>query len=410
MRILLITSGFIPTIFSENIVNGKLALAFLNEGWEVDIITKKYAGPAYSDTWQEPWSKLKTFTYEINYPIKSRFLNIIDFFICSIRMQYPLIGVRWALRAFLKAQELHKKKPYDFILSRSPNDFSHLVALNFSRKTKVKWIANWNDPADNIWPEPYTQKLNFFSSFILNNFVKTCIKRSYANSFPGNELLQHFRSFYNSQLHKNYVIPHISLIEELYPDLKSRKNTKLFTLCHSGNLSEERNPENLFKAIKKIKADYHLTNIKLDIMGTKNHYTHSLIQQYDLEDTVKFIGSLPYLESIIKLQEYHVLILQEAKLEEGIFSPSKLADYAQSTIPILALSPENGYVSRLFNEQGGGLAVNNKNVDTICETIYNIYKLWEAEKLTPEFNSELLKRHFSANNVVNIYKKIFVSD
>lgn len=67
MNILFITSGFPPYMFSENIVNGKLVLAFKKEGWHVDVLSKKDEGASYSTSWIKPFESLKEVTHELNY-------------------------------------------------------------------------------------------------------------------------------------------------------------------------------------------------------------------------------------------------------------------------------------------------------------------------------------------------------
>lgn len=63
-------------------------------------------------------------------------------------------------------------------------------------------------------------------------------------------------------------------------------------MCHSGNLSSERNPELTFKAIREL-IDEGYRSIQLDIMGYINEHTKLLIEKYDLKDHVCFVGSYP---------------------------------------------------------------------------------------------------------------------
>ena len=44
-------------------------------------------------------------------------------------------GIRWARRAYQKALELHKKNPYDVIITRSPSDIPHIIGYKIKQKT-----------------------------------------------------------------------------------------------------------------------------------------------------------------------------------------------------------------------------------------------------------------------------------
>ena len=407
MRILLIASGYLPYTFSENLCNAKLVYALQEESWEVDVISKQDEGPTYTAEWSEPWMCLKEHTYEIQYPLGNKLSRIYDFVLCSVQMGgFPLIGIRWARRAFRKALELHKIRHYDAIFTRSPNDISHIVGHRLSKKTKVKWIANWNDPASTIWPEPYTHQFSKSKYRMLNRYNHICLKNATINTFPSQNLLAHFQSFYPFlKNQRTIVIPHIGLAENILPSSIYKKRDKIY-FCHSGNLSFQRNPENTFNAIKEL-IDEKSIHIQLDIMGHVNAYTLSLIKKYSLENHVYFTGSYSYIEALQKMQEYDVFVLIEAMMKEGIFFPSKFTDYAQLNKPILAISPSSGFANSILKENGGGIAVSNEDYKDIKKGIECLYHAWENNTINNIYNTQKLFSRMSTSKVVSCYKKMF---
>lgn len=98
---------------------------------------------------------------------------------------------------------------------------------------------------------------------------------------------------------KTEVIPHIALVEDIVPRLKVKPVNDKFRMCHSGNLSKERNPELTFKALREL-IDEGFDKMEFSIMGHFNDYTTELIRKYQLEDYVKCIGGFPYMEAIQK--------------------------------------------------------------------------------------------------------------
>lgn len=409
MKVLFIASGYLPYTFSENLCNGKLVYALQEAGWNIDVISKKDNGPTYSTEWQAPWLALKEHTYEVSYPVGGKLNRLYDLFRSSIQMGgFPVDGIRWARRAYQKALDLHKKNHYDIIITRSPNDIPHIVGYKFSRKTGVKWVANWNDPASTIWPEPYTHHYSKKAYHLRNKYNKLCLYHATINTFPSRWLLNHFQNSYALLKDKeSFVIPHIAMPNSLFHQASILpKDDKLY-MCHSGNLSSERNPELMFQAIREL-VDEGYTSMKLDIMGHINDYTQQLIEKYSLESYVSFIGGYPYLEALEKMQSYHVLVLLEAKMKKGIFFPSKFTDYAQLNRPIFAISPKVGFAKEMLSSYGGGIVVDNEDYQSIKEGILKLYKSWERKSLFKEYDTTSLYQNFSSQKVVELYKQLLL--
>ena len=405
MKALLITTGYLPYTFSECLCNAKLVYALQKSGWEVDVISRLDDGLSYSREWTEPWLCLRQNTYEITYPLGNSFSRFCDLIHSTIVMGYPLEGIRWARRAYKKAAKLHEKKHYDVVFTRSPSDVPHIVGYKLKKRFGIRWIANWNDPSATIWPEPYTHHFSIWKSNMLNRYTIQCLKAADINTFPSQSLLDHFiEHFPFLQNQRTEVISHIALWDSLYAPCERVKNDKLY-LCHSGNLSIERNPELLFRAMREV-IDEGCTHIRLDIMGHINDYTQELIDKYGLSDYVCCTGSFTYMEAMQRIQNYDVLVLLEARMKKGIFFASKFTDYAQGGRPIFAVSPANGFAKDMISQFGGGLVVNNENYKDIKRGLGELYYAWENNKLSDNYSPTQLYSQFSAQNIVDIYNDI----
>ena len=406
MKALLITIGYVPYTFSEALCNAKLVYALQQSGWEVDVISRVDDGHNYSTDWQEPWLCLKPHVHEVTYPVGNKITRTWDLLRSTLQMGgYPLAGIRWARRAYQKAVELHKANHYDVVFTRSPSDVPHIVGYKLKQRFGVRWIANWNDPSATIWPEPYTHHFSASKSKMLEKYTIQCLKGADVNTFPSQSLLDHFiEHFPFLRNQRTEVIPHIALWESLYTPAKRAKKDKLY-LCHSGNLSAERNPELLFRAMREMIDEGHVC-IQLDIMGHINDYTQQLIDKYTLSGYVGCAGSYPYMEAMQRLQAYDALVLLEARLKRGIFFASKFTDYAQSTRPILAVSPKDGFAHDMIAQYGGGVFVDNEDYQEIKRGLLELYKAWEADTLDSAYSTQRLYTEFSAQKVVDIYNQI----
>lgn len=406
MRILMIATGFPPYLFSENICNGKLALAFLEAGIEVDVISRKDEGPSYGTEWNKPWDALKPNTYTIDYPSGNKIQQSIDLIYSAIKLGTPIIpGIRWARRAYEKALTLFKEHSYTAILTRSPNDISHLVGYKLKKKTGCCWIANWNDPANPIWPDPYKIKYSSLQQKYFLKLTSRLLSNADVNTFPSQSLLNHFSLHFPSlKLNSTNVIPHIGLIESAWPKSSPIPQTGKLRMLHAGNLSKERNPETTFKAMQNLIKNGS-RNFEFHIMGNVNDYTEDLIKKYGLNEYVKCIGSKPYMESLSLMQSYDVLVLIEAKLEVGIFFPSKITDYLQAGKPILAISPKEGFASSLFGGREGAYLADNESSHSIVQSLGRTLNDFEEGRLL-KMAPRSLYWHLSPIEVVNQYQDI----
>lgn len=407
MRILMITSGYLPYTFSENLCNGKLGYALQRMGWEMDVISKRDEGPTYSAEWVEPWTAIKDGVYEVTYNVGNKATRFADTLWSSAKLGvYPEGGIRWARRVYELALKLCKNRHYDAILTRSPTDISHLVGLRLKQKLNIKWIANWNDPASPIWPEPYKHNFSPREQERRMRHTKMCLEGADINTFPSQSLLDHFTEHFPflSSSH-TAVIPHIALMEEIMPKSGEVIPTDKFRLCHSGNMSKERNPELTFQALREL-IEEGKDKIEFAIMGHFNDYTTNLIEKYHLEEYVKCIGGFPYMEALKKMMEYDCLVLLEAKLKKGIFFASKFTDYAQIGKPILAISPVDGFAADTIGKYGGGISVDNKDASSIKQGIAELYSAWQNGTLASNYSTAILYDQFKAERVVDIYQNL----
>lgn len=407
MRLLFIAPGYLPYTFSENLCNGKLAYAMYRKGWHVDVLSKVDEGPAYSCEWTEPWLPLKENNITLTYEAGGRITRAYDTFRCALKLGiWPEPGIRWACRAYELALKLCKQNHYDAVLTRSPNDIPHIIGLRLKEKLGVRWIANWNDPAAPIWPEPYTHHLSAKEQARKMAFTEMCLKGADINSFPSQSLLGHFTEHFPFLANqKTAVIPHIALVEEIVPKLKNIPANDKFRMCHSGNLSAERNPELTFKAMRELIDEGH-DKMQFAIMGHINDYTIDLIKKYHLEAYVNCIGGFPYMEAVQKMQEFDCLVLLEARLKKGIFFASKFTDYAQLGKPILAISPTDGFAADTLKQYGGGVCVDNEDYMSIKQGILSLYHAWENNTLVAQYSTAKLYEQVCAERVVRIYEEL----
>lgn len=402
----MIASGYPPYLFSENLCNGKLAMALMEQGIQIDAISRVDEGPSYGAEWLAPWNILEPTTYIIKYDTKNKFQQLVDVLYSGTKMGGKYIpGIRWVRRAYETALDLMSSNHYDAVLTRSPNDMAHLVGYMLKKRTGCRWIANWNDPADPIWPGQYKHEYTESKQRKKMAYTANLLISADVNTFPSDTLRNHFIEWFPVlKEQRTEVLPHIGLIQSAWPKGETNPHDGKIRFLHSGNLSAERDPETMFQALRRL-VDEGDNQFEFHIMGHVNDYADDLIKKYNLEKYVKFIGSFPYLKALEKMQAYDVLVLLEAKLDKGIFFASKFTDYLQTGLPILAISPIIGFaVDKLTGKKGEYLA-DNQSVDDIYLSFKRIFTDFGANMKIDNASLELYKE-VSPDRVVQCMKSL----
>jgi len=403
-KVLVIATGFPPFEFSENITNGKLVTALIGNGHEVNIISKIDEGQTYNLEWCEPWLQLEPLTFTITYPVGGSWQRSYEIIRNTIRFGYPLEGIRWAGFAYKKAKELIQEGNIDLILTRSPSDIAHLVGLRLKKKLKVKWIANWNDPSTGTWPDPYERYLPTWKKIISKKYTQEILKFADTTTFPSQMLAANFQAHFKIEESRIAIIPHIMLENQISYD--GAAPAIGLHLVHSGNMSIERDPTNLFMALKRINDQSH-DKIYLDIMGVISKQASDLLEDLNLKAYIRAIEPMPYYKAMRKMAEYDVLLILEAKLIKGIFFSSKNSDYAQLNKPILAISPQTGEVKRLLEKYGGGFTSDNSKVEDIEDKLLFLNKMKAENRLDEIVINSSLKEYLGENRVVKLLESSF---
>ena len=91
--------------------------------------------------------------------------------------------------------------------------------------------------------------------------------------------------------------------------------------------------------------------------------------------------------------------------EEGIFLPSKLADYLVARKPVLALSPSVGTINDLAQEKGI-VRIGPKDSHGVARELVQLFDAFSAGSLSRCAPSDGLVRRFEAKTVIDSFVKM----
>lgn len=390
----------------EAFVNSNLALAMLDAGWSVDVITRPDSSLWYPSNVNiyERLAEHMVSIPEIEATLVNKYIQVLK---TAVMSGHIASGWQWALPAAAAALKHIKHKKFDFIISRALPQSAHFAALITAKNTGIPWIANWNDPVPwEKFPVEFAggRGPNAHLDYKTSRFFKAVSMKADWHTFPCERLRTYVADYLPVDIGlKSSVIPHIAMQSN---EISSERNIK-FKLLYAGSLISPRSPDIFLKGVSLFCERYKTRDLEIVFIVDSYEEVLKSAEKYGVIDLVKIEPSRPYAEMNSILNTADVLVIIEAIMHEGIFLPSKFVDYVQTGKPILALSPVSGTLSDILNGVGGGLTVDNSSADDISEGILKLYQHWSKGTLNNMFGSNRLLKTFSTETILSQYLQVF---
>jgi hypothetical protein len=253
-----------------------------------------------------------------------------------------------------------QKNKIDLVISSGPPHSMHLIALGLKQNNKsLKWIADFRDPWTNIdfyeklmltkWADNKHHKQEL--SVLKNANIVLSIGQTMSNEF-----LEMYKNSGGTDLDKFKVVAN-GFDDE---DVKSGvviKDSK-FSIAHIGTLVKDRNPQVLWKVLRKIvkeNSDFE-KQLEIKLVGKIDFFVKEQIEEYGLSKFVNKIDYLPHNKVIEEQQKTKLLLLlvNNTKNAKGILT-GKFFEYMSAKAPILAIGPTDGDLAEIINKTQTGL-------------------------------------------------------
>lgn len=379
--VLFVAQDSFPLHGAESIVNIKLLSALSNSGeFTIDLISKKAKGESYgSNTLNELGIRIRHLNV-LEVENKVNLSSIWKHVLCWIRFGIVFKGSHWAHDALKIALRLCKNNRYDYVLTK--NQASVLVGYYLKRHLGLKWIATWNDPfPSSLYPSIYAEYMHESDGWAYRKIID--VTKRYVDSvvIPSVRLRDYLLPLYGMPKERSVVIPHVVNKYRINKSTKDKKD--ILRIIHSGNISYPRDPEIFFKGLSMFVTKHPSSRLNIDILGVANKSICGQIAKYGLTNIVNVINPVSYLDSLKLLGEYDVALVVEAKLEEGIFLPTKVSDFMQCQKAIFAVSPPKGVLNDLFKNGYIGYFADNNDAVSVLTTMEIIYKDYINNEIKP---------------------------
>ena len=344
-RILCIAPLFAPTADSEAFCATKMVDALLHCGAGVTVLSSSNIRPNMPRDPSRCWDSARNVSLDISTPSKA---NLLDSIAAASRFRTPRFA-RWVGTVVHEAATLHKINNFDLVYSRSLPMIAHVAGFWCAKTLGLPWVANINDPWElSFFPGAACPKLPAVAARASMFWLRRTLLNADVVTYPCTRL-QDFHTKLAKLKHAAEIIPHIG---SRAPSSTPGPNGQ-FRLVHAGKLGTAevtgRSARSLLLGLKAFieesaEAAEHTT---LVLVGPEDKETQSCILKLGLQRNVQAVGRVSYEDSLSYIASASACILIESSMDEGIFFPSKLADYLVSGKPVLGISPRIGLADDL---------------------------------------------------------------
>ncbi|MCP4991808.1 MAG: glycosyltransferase family 4 protein [Colwellia sp.] len=260
-----------------------------------------------------------------------------------VRLKYRYLNACWWIHDSNKVfQDLARMRPYECIMARAGSENSIISAWHMSRKSKTPFIAILNDPRPmSLLPPPYDHRTSFISEFMKKREMRLALCDASMVIFPSRRLAQYMEQKLRVTFRNTVIIPHIG-----YAAPSQIVSPDPIVLLHAGTIDPERDAGVFLKGFARALAatEGKRPDVQLVFLGEIAPKGIAMIKQLGLARYVTCRDAVSYEQSLVEMQKVHALVLIEAIVDNGIFLPAKLCDYAMAKKPLLLFSPKMGTV------------------------------------------------------------------
>jgi glycosyltransferase involved in cell wall biosynthesis len=350
LRILCISPLFAPSADSEAFCSTKMIRALVDCGVDVSVLASesiRSKDRAFDDS--QLWAFATDIASEVPLPtMQQRMYSLL----AAVKYQTSFYS-RWVDVCVKQAERLHRSHRFDLVYSRSLPMIAHVAAYWCARAFKVPWIANINDPWEfHFLPDIQYPRTSRFESEIYLFWLRRTLRKASLITYPCQGLWK-FHVGLAGMDHPATVIPHIGSSWKKRP----ASNPSVFNLVHAGKLGAfditGRSGYPLLLALRRFLDNTPTAagQTLLTLVGPEDKQIQEWSDKLGLQSNIRVVGRVNYERSLQSIADASICVLVEANLPEGIFFPSKLADYLVSGKPVLALSPRKGVVASMADQE-----------------------------------------------------------
>lgn len=282
---------------------------------------------------------------------KKKKQSLIERLLLYVRGNFFIPDARkgWVKPSVAYLSEYIKNEGIETIITTGPPHSLHLIGLQLKAQLNVKWIADFRDPWTTIG---YHKDLKLTKSsrqkheLLEQNVLQSADQIIVTSTVTKQEFA----------LKTQQPITVITNGYDTYAIERPEKDQR-FTIAHIGSLLSERNPTQLWDALRELIAENEAfkTAFQLNLIGVVSDDVLQTLSSYQLDNYVNVVGYVNHEEAMQFQMQSQVLLLIEidSQVSKAII-PGKLFEYMVSNTPILAIGPQESDVEDIIKTTNTG--------------------------------------------------------
>jgi len=305
----------------------------------------------------------------------------------------PDAKIGWISFAVRKGKKIIKAERPDIIFSSSPPPTVHLIARKLSKWSGIKWVADFRDPWTDIY---HYDRVNYSRFADLLNKIKerNVLKNLDGLTIVSTGLVRLLDQKVNKPLISK-IIPN-GYDQDDFAYISQSKKSNKFTIAYAGKITDQQNPINFWKAIRKIVCENQNFRETLEILliGKIAPSIIEHIRENSLNEYLVTPGYLEHTDVLKRLNaaEIMLLLIPDTDKNEGILT-GKLFEYLALKKFILGFGPIKGNAAKILKRTKCGEMLAYSNFEGITNLLEARFIAWEkGEYFSKSINkNEILK-------------------
>ncbi|HNQ26886.1 MAG TPA: glycosyltransferase family 4 protein [Aquaticitalea sp.] len=341
----------------------------------VTIITQKI---------KEPYGLAKFLSKNLTKTISSGIItkekgqNLVQRLMLYVRGNYFIPDARkaWVKPSVTYLSGYIRTHGIETIITTGPPHSLHLIGKELKQQLGVKWLADFRDPWTTI---SYHNKLKLTQ----NSQKKHKVLEQSVLAEADTIIVTSERTKVEFASKTSQPITVITNGYDTYHLPKIRKDDK-FTLAHIGSLLSDRNPTNLWCALKALidENDTFNTLFRLKLIGIVSEDIIKEIKKLDLHSHVEILGYISHEDVLMEQRQAQLLLLAEIDSEyTKAIIPGKLFEYMVSNTPIIAIGPEGSDVERIIKQTNTGRYFYHSDINGLKSQILEYFEAYKKGTL-----------------------------
>ena len=277
----------------------------------------------------------------------------------------------WIQPAARAGERLIREKNIQAIYSTADPLTDHLVALRLTRRTGVRWAAEFRD----LWlgspyfarshPTPVHRAIHarMERRVVAGAAMVVCLSRGIERYFAATYPSCRTRILYNCFDPEEYGTA---------PAPSDR-----FTVLYAGALYSSRSPEPFFAGWARFLAQHRLTPADAEFVivgGSPDLDLSAMAKRHGVEPSFRLVGRVSHAEALRRMQAATVLLAVQSP-EDDVHVPGKLFEYIGARRPLLAMSRPCETAETILGDKLGWVA--EPEEASVAAGLSEIYEAWK---------------------------------